>query len=115
MPLPTACEHQSTDYRLGATVDVTVMSVSKTAAQAARLFTSGKTAGNTALTALAGIGQHAVWYGGDVVWVRVQQRRVVYQVQVSLMGSQTANAPDRQQRELSAAQTLARIAADRIP
>ena len=115
LPLPTACEHQSTDYRLGATVDVTVMSVSRTAAQAARIFSLGKTVGDAAPIALAGLGQQAVWYGGDAAKVRVQQRRVVYQVGVTLAGSQTATAPDRHDRELSAAQALAGIAAGRIP
>jgi hypothetical protein len=115
LPLPTACEHQSTDYRLGATVDVTVMSVSKTAAEAAHFFTAGKSIGDTAPTALSGLGDQAVWYGGAMPQVRVQQRRVVYQVGAALTGTQTANAPDRQQRELSAAEALARIAANRIP
>jgi hypothetical protein len=115
LPLPTACVHQSTDYRLGATVDVTVMSVSRTVTDAARLFASGKTVGGTAPNALSGLGQQAVWFGGATTQVRVQQRRVVYQVGVALTGSQTAGAPDRPQRELSAAETLARIAAGRIP
>jgi hypothetical protein len=115
LPLPTACEHQSTDYRLGATVDVTVMSVSKTATQAAHLFSAGKTVGDTAPIAVAGIGQQAVGYGGAMAQVRVQQRRVVFQVGVTLAGSQTADAADRQQRQLDAAESLARIAAGRIP
>jgi hypothetical protein len=115
LPLPTACEHQSTDYRLGATVDVTLMSVSKTAAQAARSFTAGKNIGDTAPTALSGIGEQAVWYGGAMPRVRVQQRRVVYQVGVALIGAQAANAPDREQREVSLAEALARIAATRVP
>jgi hypothetical protein len=115
LPLPTACEHQSTDYRLGATVDVTVMAVARTAAQAAHLFSLGKTAGDTPPTALTGLGQQAVWYGGAASQVRVQQRRVVFQVGVTLAGSQTAGAPDREQRQLSAAKALAGIAAGRIP
>jgi hypothetical protein len=115
LPLPTACEHQSTDYRLGATVDVTVLSVTRTAAQAAHLFTLGRTVGDTAPIALTGLGQQAVWYGGATAKVRVQQRRVVYQVGVTLAGSQTATAPDRQERQLNAARTLAAIAAGRIP
>jgi hypothetical protein len=114
LPLPTTCVHQSTDYRLGATVDVTVMSVSRTAADAARLFASGKTLGGTAPTALPGLGQQAVRFGGEMAQIRVQQRRVVYQVGVALSGSQTAGAPDRQPRELSAAEALAQIAAGRI-
>ena len=85
------------------------------AAQAARSFTAGKNIGDTAPTALSGIGEQAVWYGGAMPHVRVQQRRVVYQVAAALTGTQTANAPDRQQRELSAAEALARIAANRIP
>jgi hypothetical protein len=40
---------------------------------------------------------------------------VVFQVGVTLAGSQTAGAPDREQRQLSAAKALAGIAAGRIP
>jgi hypothetical protein len=115
LPLPTACEHQSTDYQLGATVDVRVISVSRTVADAARLFVSGRNVGDTAPTALTGLGQQAAWYGGTTTEVRVQQRRVVYQLEVTLAGSQTAGLPDRAQRQLSAAEALARIAAGRIP
>jgi len=115
LPHPTTCVYQSTDYQLGATVDMTVMSVSRTAADAARLFASARSVGAGAPTALPGVGQQAVWFGGSMAQVRVQQRRVVYQIGVALDGSQTATAADRQQRELSAAETLAGIAAGRIP
>jgi hypothetical protein len=115
LPRPTTCVYQSTDYQLGATVDVTVMSVSRTAADAARSFASARSVGAGAPTDLPGVGQQAVWFGGSMAQVRVQQHRVAYQVGVALTGSQTANAPDRQQRELSAAEALARIAAGRIP
>lgn len=115
LPLPTTCEHQSTDYQLGATVDVTVKSVSKTIADAGRLFRSGRSAGDAAPAQLSGLGQQAVSYGGATSEVRVQQRRVIYQVGVTLAGSQTAAAPDRGQRQLNAAEALARIAAGRIP
>ena len=115
LPRPTTCVYQSTDYQLGATVDVTVMSVSRNTPDAARLFASARRVGAGGPTALPGLGQQAVWFGGAMAEVRVQQRRVVYQIGVALAGSQTASAPDRQQRELGAAESLARIAAGRIP